>query len=150
MVFWVSHFIRFIFLIGLIGLANAQSIEAVQFSTPEQARRYQTLIAEIRCPVCQGQSIGGSNANLAQDLRQRVQTMIKQNQSDDEIREFMVARYGDFVVFKPPVKPNTYVLWFAPFGILAFGLWVLMRTFLRKKSRAKNPIDTSKAKDLLK
>jgi cytochrome c-type biogenesis protein CcmH len=129
----------------------AESIEAKAFSSDTQETRYRALINEIRCPVCQGQSIGGSNAGLAKDLREQVRKMIIKNNSNDEIRQFMVDRYGDFVVFKPPVNKNTYLLWFAPFTFLGLVLFFFIRSLLsKKKTTQTQTIDTSKAKDLLK
>ncbi|SFV81097.1 Cytochrome c heme lyase subunit CcmL [hydrothermal vent metagenome] len=129
----------------------AESIEAKAFSSDAQETRYRALIDEIRCPVCQGQSIGGSNAGLAKDLREQVRKMIIKNNSNDEIRQFMVDRYGDFVVFKPPVNKNTYLLWFAPFTFLGLVLFFFIRSLLsKKKTTQTQTIDTSKAKDLLK
>ena len=98
----MRYFIQFTLLLLLIQVVSAQSIDAKEFLTVEQEQRYQNLIDEIRCPVCQGQSIGGSNASLALDLRQKVQQLIVSGKTDDEIHAFMVERFGDFVVFKPP------------------------------------------------
>ncbi|WXU00859.1 MAG: Cytochrome c-type biogenesis protein CcmH [Catillopecten margaritatus gill symbiont] len=144
----MRHFIQFLLLFTLINPVFAESIEANSFSNAQQERRYRALIDEIRCPVCQGQSIGGSNAGLAKDLREKVKELILTDKTNDDIRDFMVARYGDFVVFKPPVNKNTYLLWFLPFVFLAFALFFLMRNFNRKKEGVK--IDTTKAKELLK
>lgn len=144
----MRHFIQFLLLLTLINPVNSESIDVSNFSNAQQERRYRTLIDEIRCPVCQGQSIGGSNAELAKDLRKKVRELILMDKTNDGIRDFMVARYGDFVVFKPPVNKNTYLLWFLPFAFLILGLFYLVRSFSRKKEVAK--IDTSKAKELLK
>lgn len=144
----MRHFIQFLLLLTLINPVNSESIDVSNFSNAQQERRYRTLIDEIRCPVCQGQSIGGSNAELAKDLRKKVRELILMDKTNDGIRDFMVARYGDFVVFKPPVNKNTYLLWFLPFAFLILGLFYLVRSFSCKKEVAK--IDTSKAKELLK
>jgi cytochrome c-type biogenesis protein CcmH len=128
----------------------AESIEAKSFVNSEQEQRYRSLIDEIRCPVCQGQSIGGSNAGLAKDLREKVRELIISKKTDDNIRRYMTDRYGDFVVFKPPVNKNTYLLWYAPFAFLAFGLIFLIRALIRKPTAKPEMIDTQKAKDLLK
>ncbi len=142
--------IQFLLLLGSMNLAHAQSIDATTFNNNQQQQRYQRLINEIRCPVCQGQSIGGSNAGLAKDLRQQVQNMIVKGSDDSEIVKFMVARYGDFVVFKPPVNKATYLLWFAPFAFLILGLFLFIRTLSRKSDTVAQKIDTTKAKELLK
>jgi cytochrome c-type biogenesis protein CcmH len=139
-----------ILLLSWTQLSYAESIEANEFSSDVQEARYRALIDEIRCPVCQGQSIGGSNAGLAKDLREQVRKMIIKNNSNDEIRQFMVDRYGDFVVFKPPMNKNTYLLWYAPFAFLALGLFFLIRSLRNKKPASIKTIDTQKAKDLLK
>jgi cytochrome c-type biogenesis protein CcmH len=139
-----------ILLLSWTQLTYAESIEANEFSSDVQEARYRALIDEIRCPVCQGQSIGGSNAGLAKDLREQVRKMIIKNNSNDEIRQFMVDRYGDFVVFKPPMNKNTYLLWYTPFAFLALGLFFLIRSLRNKKPTSIKTIDTQKAKDLLK
>ncbi|CAC9539624.1 Cytochrome c heme lyase subunit CcmL [uncultured Gammaproteobacteria bacterium] len=128
----------------------AESIEANSFVNTQQEQRYRNLIDEIRCPVCQGQSIGGSNAGLAKDLREKVRELITTQKTDDQIRRYMTDRYGDFVVFKPPVNINTYLLWYAPFAFLLFGIFLFVRSFKSRKNTQAPTIDTSKAKDLLK
>ena len=146
-----ASIVSFILLLSFSSSILAESIEAKAFSDDAQEIRYRALINDIRCPVCQGQSIGGSNAGLAKDLREQVRKMIIKNNSDDEIQQFMVDRYGDFVVFKPPVNKNTYLLWFAPFTFLGLVLFFFIRSLLSKKKTTKTQtIDTSKAKDLLK
>ena len=110
----MRYFIQFVLALLLIQGAFAESIEAKDFETLGQESRYTVLIENIRCPVCQGQSIGGSNSSLASDLREQVRAMILDNKSDKDIYLFMVERYGDFVNFKPPINSKTYLLWFAP------------------------------------
>ncbi|KAA0446199.1 MAG: cytochrome c-type biogenesis protein CcmH [Candidatus Thioglobus sp.] len=144
----MRYFIQFLLLLTLISTTFAQSIEVSSFASAKQERRYQDLIDEIRCPVCQGQSIGGSNAELANDLRDKVKELILSGKNNDNIREFMVARYGNYVVFKPPVNKNTYLLWFLPFGFLAIALFLFIRSFHHQQNSPE--IDTIKAKDLLK
>ena len=145
----MRHFIRFVLLIGLIHSSFAETIEVKTFQNQVQEQRYRALIDEIRCPVCQGQSIGGSNAGLAKDLREQVKVMIAGEKTDDQIRTYMTDRYGDFVVFKPPVRTSTYLLWFAPFVLLLLGVWLLIRSIQNKKT-ASQSVDTAKAKELLK
>ena len=128
----------------------AESIEANSFTNEVHEQRYRSLIDEIRCPVCQGQSIGGSNAGLAKDLREKVRELIVDNQTDDNIRKYMTDRYGDFVVFKPPMNKNTYLLWYAPFIFLVLGMFFFIRTLGKKPSEDIEVVDTQKAKDLLK
>lgn len=106
-----------------------------EFETPQQEARYWTLAEQLRCLVCQGQSIADSNADLAVDLKREVRRMILEGKSDAEIADFMVARYGDFVLFKPPVKGSTYFLWFGPFLLLIVGLGVWL-ALARQRARA--------------
>ena len=147
----MRYFIHFVFGILLIQAPFAESIEASIFETEEQQSRYTQLIEDIRCPVCQGQSIGGSNSGLAKDLREKVREMILDGQSDPEIYSYMVERYGDFVVYKPPVNTKTYLLWFAPLFILILSLIFLFRSTRRNKEKTVNvSSDLERAKTLLK
>ena len=147
----MRYFIHFVFGILLIQAPFAESIEASIFETEEQQSRYTQLIEDIRCPVCQGQSIGGSNSGLAKDLREKVREMILDGQSDPEIYSYMVERYGDFVVYKPPVNTKTYPLWFAPLFILILSLIFLFRSTRRNKEKTVNvSSDLERAKKLLK
>jgi cytochrome c-type biogenesis protein CcmH len=97
--------------------------------------RLKHLETELRCLVCQNQTLAESNAPLAEDLRREVRELAVAGKSDEDIRAYLVARYGDFVLYKPPVKPVTYALWFGPFLLLAGGvvIWIVM---LRRRSRA--------------
>jgi len=128
----MRYFIHFVIGLLLIQAPFAESIEVSEFETTNQQSRYTHLIENIRCPVCQGQSIGGSNSELAKDLRDKVREMIIGNQSDSDIYLFMVERYGDFVVYKPPVSPKTYLLWFAPILALLLSLIYLFRSTRKK------------------
>ena len=147
----MRYFIHFVIGLLLIQAPFAESIEASGFETQEQQSRYTQLIENIRCPVCQGQSIGGSNSDLAQDLREKVRDMIQDNQTDSEIYSFMVDRYGDFVVYKPPVNTMTYVLWFTPVLVLIISLLFLFRSTQANKEKIINEdVDLDRAKKLLK
>ena len=147
----MGYFIQFALILLLFQTSFAESIEAKDFESPDQERRYHALIEDIRCPVCQGQSISGSNSSLAKDLREQVRQMILSNKSNEEIYQFMVDRYGDFVVFKPPINWKTYLLWFAPLVFLVFCFIYLIRS-TRKKDEivVDSSIDIEKAKRLLK
>jgi cytochrome c-type biogenesis protein CcmH len=97
--------------------------------------RLKRLETELRCLVCQNQTLADSNAGLADDLRHEVRSLALAGKSDDDIKSYLVARYGDFVLYKPPVKPITWMLWFGPFALLAGGGaigWVV----LRRRARA--------------
>jgi cytochrome c-type biogenesis protein CcmH len=144
----MRYFIQFSLIFLLIQSSYAGTIEVKEFISSEQEKRYHDLIEDIRCPVCQGQSIGDSNSGLAIDLREQVRKMILNDSTNDEIYSFMVQRYGDFVIFKPPIKPTTYMLWFAPFLFLFICLFFLFRS-ISSKSRIANKlsIDIEKTKD---
>ncbi len=122
-------------LLILTAAAQATSLSSFEFSTPEQERAFRTLTEELRCLVCQNESLAGSNAELAQDLRREIYDMMMAGRSKDDIVQFMVARYGDFVLFQPPLRPSTYPLWFGPFILFAVAGFFLFRT-LQKKRRA--------------
>lgn len=98
-----------------------------EFNNPEQEERYKNLIKEIRCLVCQNQSLEDSHAPLAQDLRQEIYDMIVAEQNKDEIIDFLVSRYGDFVLFRPPVNTGTLILWFGPFLLLVAVIFFILR-----------------------
>ena len=147
----MRYFIQFALLLLLIQATFAESIEAKDFKSLDQESRYQALIENIRCPVCQGQSIGGSNSSLAKDLREQVRHMILSNKSNEEIYQFMVERYGDFVVFKPPVNWKTYLLWYTPIVFLVFCFIYLFRATKKKDAvLTDSSFDIEKAKRLLK
>lgn len=120
-------------LFAWMGTAFA-GVEVHEFKDPEQEQQYNRLIAELRCLVCQNQNLADSNAELAQDLRQEVYEMIQNGASDQEIINFMVARYGDFVLYRPPFKSTTAFLWIGPFIILLVG-FVILLMFIRKRRK---------------
>jgi len=97
-------------------------------------QRLNVIAEELRCLVCQNESLAGSRADLAQDLRREVRKLIKDGKSDAEVREFMVSRYGDFILYRPPVKPTTWALWGGPFLLLGAGIVALM-VYLRRRGR---------------
>jgi len=121
----------------LLGLLLAAAVPALAIDTerafddPALQARYEHINRELRCLVCQNQTIGDSNATLAQDLRREVREMIAAGKSDDEIRTFMVDRYGDFVLYKPRMTPVNYLLWAAPVLLLLLGTFLGLR-FIRK------------------
>ena len=96
-------------------------------------KRVAALAEELRCLVCQNQTLAESNAPLAVDLRNQIREQLAKGASEGEVREFMVARYGDFVLYKPPFKASTAALWLGPFVLLALGLWVLRRVATRRR-----------------
>lgn len=113
--------------------ASAFTLEEFQFDSPQQEQEFRELISKLRCLVCQNESLAGSQAELAQDLRNEVYKMMRAGQSEDEILNFLVARYGDFVLYDPPLKPSTYVLWFGPFVLIGIAAVFMVRALLNKK-----------------
>lgn len=119
---------------------------------PVVEQRLLVIAEELRCLVCQNESLAGSRSDLAMDLRREIRGLIKQGKTDQEVRDFLVSRYGDFVLYRPPVKPTTWLLWGGPFVLLAGGLAGLV-VFLRKRKPAEaalSPEDQRRAETLLK
>jgi cytochrome c-type biogenesis protein CcmH len=114
--------------------ASAFTLDEFQFDSPAQEAEFRELIGKLRCLVCQNESLAGSQAELAQDLRNEVYKMMRAGQSEDEILDFLIARYGDFVLYDPPLKPSTYVLWFGPFVLIGIGAVFMVRALLQKKA----------------
>lgn len=119
---------------------------------PVVEQRLVHIAEELRCLVCQNESLAGSRADLALDLKREIRQLIKQGKTDQEVRDFLVTRYGDYVLYRPPVKPTTWLLWGGPFVLLAAGLAGLI-VFLRKRRPAEavlSPEDQRRAEALLK
>lgn len=100
---------------------------------PVTEQRLISISEEMRCLVCQNESLAGSRSDLANNLRREIRTLIKEGKSDEQIRSFMVERYGDFVLYRPPVKPITWLLWIGPFVILLIGIGFLF-SYLRRRN----------------
>jgi cytochrome c-type biogenesis protein CcmH len=107
---------------------QAAGVDPTNFEEPELEERYRGLLHELRCTVCQNQSLADSDAGLAQDLRRELRTQIHAGSSDDEIIDYMVSRYGNFVLYRPPFSPATYLLWIGPFVLLGLGFVALYLT----------------------
>ncbi|MCL6271652.1 cytochrome c-type biogenesis protein CcmH [Sansalvadorimonas sp. 2012CJ34-2] len=125
----------------LVALAPASwaTIDTWDFETPEQQKRYITLTEELRCPKCDGQSIGGSNAPIANDLREVVYNKLVNGESDQDIVDFMVDRYGEFVLYRPRATGKTFWLWAGPFLFFGIGLVVLLVIIQRSRKMQKQP-----------
>jgi cytochrome c-type biogenesis protein CcmH len=126
----------FFALLWVLLSVHAYAGEAAPLAADEKVEKRMVEISEeMRCLVCQNESLSGSHAELAQDLRREIRTMIKQGKSNEEIMEFMVSRYGDFVRYRPPVKATTYLLWFGPFLLMAGAIAVLVIYLRRRGAR---------------
>lgn len=118
-----------------IATAAAPAKEAAPAAQdPVLEKRVMTLAEELRCLVCQNQTLADSNAPLAEDLRNQIRERMREGNSDAQVVEYLVARYGDFVLYRPPLKATTVLLWFGPLLLLAAGFAVLLRRLLRRRS----------------
>jgi len=127
---------RILFLLFLVFQLNL-SMASVEFRTFEKAeleKRYNVLIDELRCLVCQNQNLKGSNSDLAKDMRNKVYEMIDQGKTNKEIVDFMVARYGDFVLYKPPFKASTLLLWLGPLIFIVIGLVTVFKVIQKRNN----------------
>ena len=121
----------FLFALGLVPAAHA--VDALPFKDRAEEIRFQELTKQLRCLVCQNQNLADSDADLAKDLRKQVFDMMQSGKSDTEIKQYLVARYNDFVLYDPPLKPGTWLLWFAPFVLVLIGTGVVV-TILRRRA----------------
>ena len=133
-----------VLLVAGLSMSAWANIDTYQFDNPRQEAQYRALIEEFRCPKCQNQNLAGSDAPIAQDLKQKTYNMVKDGRSDAEIRQYMNERYGDFISYKRPVRPSTWILWFFPPVLLVF---VMLAWFIRNRNSSKraaviaNPIE---------
>jgi cytochrome c-type biogenesis protein CcmH len=115
--------------------AFAMPVDTFKFESVKQETAFHKLSNELRCLVCQNQSIADSNADLAKDLRNEIYKMLQQGKSEDQIIDFMVQRYGDFVLYNPPMKPLTWLLWFGPVIALLVGFIVVVRYIRNQRNQ---------------
>jgi cytochrome c-type biogenesis protein CcmH len=140
-------FSRFIVVLMLLfAFSTAHAVDPLPFKDRAQEVRFQQLAKQLRCLVCQNQDLADSDADLAKDLRKQVFDMMQSGKSDAEIKDYLVARYNDFVLYDPPLKPGTWLLWFAPFALVAAGALVVVR-ILRGRSRLPLATDAPSAID---
>lgn len=111
------------------------AIDALPFKNVAQEQRFQHLTGQLRCLVCQNESLADSNADLAKDLRWQVFQQMQAGKTDAQIKQYLVARYSDYVLYDPPLKPSNYVLWFGPFAVLLAGA-AGAALYLRRRTRA--------------
>lgn len=112
----------------------------LQFRDNAEEQRFHDLVAELRCVMCQNQSLADSNAQIAVDLRHEVLALMREGRSDAEVRDFLVARYGEFVLYRPRVSSTTWLLWFGPL-LFALGGGVVVWRLLRRDGKTPPPID---------
>ena len=132
------------------GAWSAGQVDVYEFPSAELEARYRSLIDEFRCPKCLNTNLSGSDAPIAQDLRRTVhRLLVEEGMSDQAVRDFLQERYGDFVLYKPPFKPGTWILWLAPvlFGLI--GIWALARMVRAKPPVALSAEDQARIDELL-
>lgn len=124
----------FLLIISFTALAQKTGVqEPLVFASQQQQERFNKLTEELRCLVCQNQNLADSDAPLAHDLRREVHEMVLAGRTNEQIKQFLVTRYGDFVLYRPPVQKNTYLLWLGPLVLLLIGALIL-RSSISKRS----------------
>ncbi len=122
-------------LLPVLSINSWAVIETYEFADNDNRKRYYSFVDELRCPKCQNQNLAGSNSPIAKDLRRELHRLIEEGSSDDNIKQFMVKRYGNFVLYKPPVDKNTIIIWAAP-AILGFIAVFVALLFRSRQARA--------------
>ncbi|WP_298627106.1 cytochrome c-type biogenesis protein [uncultured Legionella sp.] len=117
-----------LFILAAPSFANSE----YPLDSAKKEAQFNHLLKDLRCLVCQNQDLADSNAELAKDLRLQVYHLVKEGKSDSEINEYLTSRYGDFILFKPPVKTVTLLLWFGPFLFLLLGFFIFWRTCFKR------------------
>ncbi|MEY3220197.1 MAG: hypothetical protein RIT27_1554 [Pseudomonadota bacterium] len=135
--------LKILSILSCVVALNVWAIDQITtpFADPQQETRYQKLLEELRCVVCQNQSLADSNASLAQDLRNEVRAMVQQGKNEQQITHFLVERYGDFVLYRPPLKSTTYLLWIGPIALLLIALLSGLY-FIRRQPRSMATLST--------
>ena len=149
----MRRFLCFLLLLcAVLPLAAAKDAQPVG-DDPAVEQRLNRLSQELRCLVCQNETLADSRADLAEDLRREIRAQIRAGRSDKEIIDFLTARYGQFILYRPRVTPTTYLLWFGPFLLLLAGLWVLFTYIKRRRDtlaeKPLSPEDRRRAEEML-
>ena len=141
-------FSALLLLLTLLFSSNGKAaIDTFEFDNAQQEVKFHELTKLLRCPKCQNQNIADSNAELAKDLRHKTYQLVKQGKTKDEVVDYMVARFGNFVRYDPPVTPATIFLWLGPLCFVLGGIWVLVRQ-IKKQSTESTPLDDTEAEKL--
>ena len=128
-----------------MAIVDRPDVMPEDFASPEQKLRFKALIEDLRCTVCQNQNLADSDASLARDLRHEVLDLMKQGKNDEEVVNFLVARYGNFVLYKPPFNGKTVVLWTGPFVFFALALITLIVLVRRRSQQATGALSNDEA-----
>jgi len=124
-----------------VAFAQVSDPAPLRFANTTEEQRFHALVTELRCVMCQNQSLADSNAQIAHDLRREVLALMRQGKSDDDIRTYLVARYGEFVLYKPRIEATTWLLWFGPAVLLLAGGFLVARVVRRHGGNATVPVD---------
>ncbi|MGI8561662.1 MAG: cytochrome c-type biogenesis protein [Luteimonas sp.] len=130
-------------------LASAQTVvdpAPLQFVDAAEEKRFHSLVAELRCVMCQNQSLADSNAQIAHDLRREVLNLMREGKGDREVKDFLVARYGEFVLYRPRLESKTWLLWFGPLALLLAGA-ILVAVIVRRRARGTTPVPRDDAQE---
>ncbi|MFD2165195.1 cytochrome c-type biogenesis protein CcmH [Thalassotalea euphylliae] len=138
----VLHLVITLALLAVFGMKSVVADDKLGFADPVMEKRYQSLIKDLRCPKCQNQNLADSNSQISIDLRNEVYTMLEQGKADMEITNYMVDRYGEFVLYRPKVNQLTYVLWFGPAIVLLVGVIVIV-VIARRRSASRKELSLS-------
>jgi len=142
----LSYSVLILFSLLLLSFQAQARFEAHEFPNPQMEKDYLQLTQELRCLVCQNQNLADSNAELAQDMRIRVYKMLMDGKSKEQIVDFMVTRYGDFVMYRPPVKTSTWLLWYGPLIFLVLAAIVVWSFMRRQKTDTQAVVDDQQKK----
>ena len=128
-----SPLVFMVAMLMLTGMVPAQAIEPMPVASNAQELRFQHLTSQLRCPMCQNETLADSNAPIARDLRNQIFKLMQEGKSDEQIKQYLVARYSDYILYDPPLKPGTVLLWFGPALILLAGAGVVLVAISKRK-----------------
>jgi cytochrome c-type biogenesis protein CcmH len=133
----------FLVFLAFTSMTHAQAIEPMPFANHAQELRFQQLTRELRCPMCQNETLADSNAPIARDLRNQIFRMMQKGSSDDQIKQYLVDRYSNYVLYDPPLSGGTLLLWFGPLLILLAGAGVVVMALRRRQRSGRGTADPS-------
>ncbi|WP_354624000.1 cytochrome c-type biogenesis protein [Psychromonas sp. MME2] len=131
----------------ITAVSSANAIDSFEFDNPQQEQLFLDLSKQLRCPKCQNQNISDSNAELAKDLRNKTYELVKQGKSEEQVIDYMVARFGNFVRYDPPMTPATIFLWLGPLIFIVLGFYILYRQ-INSQNKTDDPLNNNDAKRL--
>ncbi|MCB2261846.1 MAG: cytochrome c-type biogenesis protein CcmH [Candidatus Thiosymbion ectosymbiont of Robbea hypermnestra] len=144
---------RLLYPLALLGIlaplvAGGYTLEQFKFDTPREAAEFRELLGELRCVVCQNETLAVSQADVAQIMREEVYRLVREGKDETRIKDYLVDRYTDHVLYDPPLKPTTYLLWFGPFLLVAVSTFFLIRALLRKRQTPDRALSASEQQRL--